>query len=101
MSVLKYFIFIGLFWSVACSSPEPKINPSQMRYINNMVRVKVDSVKRIKIAKCMQQVVKTAIPKRDSILATFEQRVATDTISKPEKPQKPERPVVEIPDIES
>lgn len=102
MSAFKYLIwlFLGLSLGVACSSPEPELNPSQMRYIKNMVRMKVDSVKRIKTAECMDQVVMAAIPKRDSILATFEQRVATDTITKPQKPQKPERPVVEIPNIE-
>lgn len=99
---MKYFCFfiISLFLWAACSTPESKMDVVQERYIDMMVQAKVDSFKRAKIATCINDATLAAIPKKDSILASFAQRLAIDTLQRPQKPKKPERPTVEIQNIE-
>ena len=99
---MKYLCFfvVSVFLWVACSSAEPKMDIVQSRYIDMMVQAKVDSFKRAKIASCVNDATLAAIPKKDSILASFDRRLAIDTLQRPQKPKKPERPTVEIQDIE-
>ena len=95
---LLFLLLVGVF--VSCTVGEPELNPKQNREITNRVRAKVDSFSRQQWKICFENAANAARPAVDSIIASFDARIPSDSIKAPGKPLKPNKPSVEIPTFE-
>lgn len=96
----RVFLISLISCFLSCTVGTPELNPKQEREIASRVRSKVDSFSRAQWNICWTTAALAAQPKVDSIIASFDARIPTDSLKTPTKPTKPEKPSLDIPIFE-